>query len=847
MAAFGNPTPGSFDFFGGAVAMHGGDIAIGSYSDDTPTIDRGVVHLYTAEDVATDAPHLIRPRSDTSNRNLLGVAFTLFEPASEGSLVVSLTNADRVWRIVLGAAYERAGTHDLQLNLADPKATPGVVAATGGPIPDGAYDVTVSFSDLERHTSASVTSTSVVVDNVAPIVGPVGLSSYNSHSSWAGVGSTVNLNITVSEPIKPPTVTLGGAAVSTTGGPAIWTASVPVTSTTPEGTISFSIVCEDLAGNVAQPVTATSNGTKVTVDHTPPVVQAPELVRALAATVTGAAVDFDVSATDNLDPAVRLNVSHRSGAVFPLGVTTVRATAEDAAGHTASIHFDVVVRLENAVKTAVFAKGEPVPNAGQSFSRVPAGAAWVSFGAPSLLGSSGYEAITGFAARISSPGGLLSGIFSGPVATPVARLLVGDAATDSMGQLVESTTFRSFRDPVFASAENFAVIARIQGPAVKQSTSDGIWAGDATGVFEVARIGSPAPGIDGVSFASFSSVLMPASDRVYFVASLKGRDVMRASDSSLWYWSKETGAQLVQREGTASPDGAGGGEVKSFLTMHAVKGSAGHGRYDDQLMPGLFTRKDKSQVVVTFEGANTAVSDFESGMELMPGLAIKSLGFPSLLPGASGLSLRAILGPSEFENGSFEPAVLQDRIVVARKGSPAPGVAGGVFEDFADPVTGLAAQGERADLFVGRISGPQIRKDNDQGIWSYQGGTSGLIVREGAEAPECDGAVYRSFTSLALLSGRGPLFAATLSGGSSRIKHGTDAGLWGTDAEGTLRLLLRNGDEIAGRTVKQFRVLEVIPGSAAQQRAWARTAPALLLTRCFFVDGSQAIVQVVIP
>lgn len=845
LASIENPTPDHFDLFGAAVAIKGASIAIGSYSDDTPTFDRGVVHLYTTQDVATDAPHLIRPHSYTSTRNSLGVAFTLFEPAAEGSVKVTLRMGEQEWSVTLGAAYEHAGTHNLLINLSNPLATPGVTAATGGAIPDGSYDVTISYSDLQRHPSASAIATGVVIDNVAPIVGPVRISANNQRTSWARTGTTVTLSISVSEAIKAPTVTLAGAAVSATGGPTVWTASMPVSSGVPEGPISFSIVCEDLAGNVAEPVTATSDGTKVTVDHTPPVVQAPEVVRTVAVGVSGAVTDFEVSATDNLDPVVRLNLSHRSGASFPLGLTTVTARAEDAAGHTASVQFDVIVRLENAVKTAVFAKGESVPNPGDPLSRVPAGARWASFGVPSLLGATGYDAVTGFAARISTPAGLLSGIFSGPVATPVARLLVGDAATDNAGQALAGATFKSFRDPVFASPEDFAVIARLQGPAVKPSTSDGIWAGDATGVFEVARKGSPAPGIDGASFASFSSVLMPTSDRVYFLALLQGGGVMRANDSSLWHWSRETGAQLVQREGNTSSDGSVGDVVKSFLALQTVNDSAGHGRYDEQLVAGLFTRADKSQVVVTFDGSGTAATDLESGVEPMPGLTITSLGFPSLLSEALGLSVRAILDSPEGSG----PAVLRDGTVVARKGALAPGAPDAIFEDFADPVTGLAPSGTRADVFLGRISGPQVRKSNDQGIWIYQGDAPALnlLAREGSEAVGCNGAVFKSFLSVTLIKGRGPLFTATVSGGSPRVKAGTDTGLWATDLDGALRLLLREGEDIGGRTLKHFDVLEVVPGSPAQQRAWTKAALDHVVMRCFFTDGSQAIVQLVIP
>src|SRR6185436_7657836 len=56
----------------------------------------------------------------------------------------------------------------------------------------------------------------------------------------------------------------------------------------------------------------------------------------------GANVSFSATATDNC-PGATISYSPASGSFFPVGTTTVTATATDASGHTASCTFTVTV------------------------------------------------------------------------------------------------------------------------------------------------------------------------------------------------------------------------------------------------------------------------------------------------------------------------------------------------------------------------------------------------------------------------------------------------------------------------------------------------------------------------
>ena len=83
---------------------------------------------------------------------------------------------------------------------------------------------------------------------------------------------------------------------------------------------------------------------EVAADTTPPTLIVPVGVAADATSASGAVVVFDVSATDTVDPAPIVTCTPASGALFPIGETTVTCTATDASGNVATASFVVHVR-----------------------------------------------------------------------------------------------------------------------------------------------------------------------------------------------------------------------------------------------------------------------------------------------------------------------------------------------------------------------------------------------------------------------------------------------------------------------------------------------------------------------
>jgi hypothetical protein len=90
--------------------------------------------------------------------------------------------------------------------------------------------------------------------------------------------------------------------------------------------------------------TGSSNAVAFTIDTVPPAfvgVGASQVVEQTSA--AGAVASYGVPLADDLDPAPRVECSPPSGAVFPVGVTTVSCTATDWAGNSAGMQFTVTV------------------------------------------------------------------------------------------------------------------------------------------------------------------------------------------------------------------------------------------------------------------------------------------------------------------------------------------------------------------------------------------------------------------------------------------------------------------------------------------------------------------------
>lgn len=211
-----------------------------------------------------------------------------------------------------------------------------------------------------RALAACIAGLLTTVAFAAPTLPTVSIGSSNANTLFAKAGDTVTVTFTASEPIQPPTVTLLGASATVTNTAGnTWSATAMVTGATTEGAAAFSITAADLLGDTAAPVTATTNGSSVTVDRTAPTLTLPSNLTRGATTATGAAVTYTASAADAGGSGIQTsNFTPASGSTFNLGTTTVNASATDKAGNSAAGSFNVTVNPGVSILAASVVEGD---------------------------------------------------------------------------------------------------------------------------------------------------------------------------------------------------------------------------------------------------------------------------------------------------------------------------------------------------------------------------------------------------------------------------------------------------------------------------------------------------------
>jgi hypothetical protein len=124
----------------------------------------------------------------------------------------------------------------------------------------------------------------------------------------------------------------------------------------------------------------------------------------------------------------------------------------------------------------------------------------------------------------------------------------------------------------------------------------------------------------------------------------------------------------------------------------------------------------------------------------------------------------------------------------------------------------------------------------------------GVLARTGTTAADLHGVQWKDFTAMALPdSDYGPVFLAKLSGTGVTPKN--NIGLWATDLDGSVRLLLRTGDTVfvrgANKTVSLINTLGAALDSPGQGRYVDLDGNvSALLT---FTDGTTALVHFGMP
>jgi hypothetical protein len=217
--------------------------------------------------------------------------------------------------------------------------TPTCTPASGSTFPLGTTQVTCTATDTSGNTgSASFNVTVNLADHTAPVVSvPAGVSVNTPNPAGTSVTFSASANDNLDGPLP--------ASCSPSSG-----------STFPVGTTKVTCTATDSHGNTGS---ASFDVTVNLVDTTAPVITVPSDISVSSPDPAGAAVTYTASASDNIDGAIAPSCTPASGAVFPIGTTTVTCTAKDAHQNSSQASFKVTVVLVDVTPPA--------------FSNVPAG------------------------------------------------------------------------------------------------------------------------------------------------------------------------------------------------------------------------------------------------------------------------------------------------------------------------------------------------------------------------------------------------------------------------------------------------------------------------------------------
>jgi uncharacterized repeat protein (TIGR01451 family) len=229
-------------------------------------------------------------------------------------------------------------TGECSVTAAAPTATDNcagaITATTGDPTTytaQGTFTIHWTYDD-GRGNSSTQNQTVVVHDNTPPTITAPAAKTLNTGAGAISCGVTV-LNLDATLGTATANDNCGVASVVRTG--------VPAGGVFPLGQTTLTYTVTDVGGN-----TASATQVVTVVDNTPPTLAVPNVTVSLPlnSTATSVTVNYPAPTTgDNCAGTVSVVYTPASGSVFPVGTSTVSATATDAHGNTTTQTFTVTV------------------------------------------------------------------------------------------------------------------------------------------------------------------------------------------------------------------------------------------------------------------------------------------------------------------------------------------------------------------------------------------------------------------------------------------------------------------------------------------------------------------------
>jgi len=423
------------------------------------------------------------------------------------------------------------------------------------------------------------------------------------------------------------------------------------------------------------------------------------------------------------------------------------------------------------------------------------GVVYANLGAP-IINSTGQIAFESSLTGLGVDSTNNSGIWSEGSGSLGLIARTGDAAPDT----APGTVYSSLANLDFNDAGQTAFGGSLVGTGVDASNNAGIWSEGFGSLSLIARAGDPAPGTTpGVVYRSdfFGRPLLNSAGQIAFTGTLSGPGVVVSNSSGIWSEGSDA-LGIVARSGDAAVGTAPGVAYSGFNSAINAFNNAGQIAFK-----GFLVGTDVHSLNNTgiWLGVSSSLSLVARGGDAPPGADpgfIYRAFYPPVINDAGQTAFVGSTAPTGSGIWSESSGSLS---LVAKKGDAAPGTVPGVvfgnffsvfpkFDNVGQPVLNNAGQA----AFVGSLSGPGVDFTNNTGIWSEGFGSLSLIAREGDAALETDpGVVYTEFRHNPVLNDAGQIaFIGFLAG--TGVDGTNDSGIWATDTNGLLTLIVRAGD-----------------------------------------------------
>jgi hypothetical protein len=707
--------------------------------------------------------------------------------------------------------------------------------AAGTPRPAGATLVTLTAVDAAGNTATRDLELSVLDATNPAISAPAG--GFSPLALVTGADGTVALPDYTSQAVTSDNVAITSVSQSPLPG-----------SPQVAGTTTVTLTARDADQNT------TSIHFDVTVaDSTMPALAAPEggfTPLDLVADEAGLAAlpDYTLQAVGSDNVAITtLTQTPPPGTTRSFGRTPITLTAQDAAGNTQTLSFDVWVRLPGPLRTTLATTDGPVPGAGID-PRVPADATFTSLGIPAVDDARRVA----FLGKWKSASGTGSGIFAGD--PPALLAAVGDEAPG-----VPGAQFKAIEDPMLAPNGDIAFLATLHGSGIKSKNDQGVWLSSGGDLTLIMREGTQLPGAETGLILKTIKALSLRNDGILATANLAAtRPLVTSSDDAVLLAADTTGTRILLREGELIDleDGGPAAPLKTFDWFLPAEGAPSHGRWHAQDSSiGRITLADKRSGLLQVHADGTFRLRAAIGQQV-PAIGpsaywSKTFGLPAIETNGQGVLFNASIKTNEpaLATNKSDTLIAYQRDaqspiqLIARESQTAPGTAS-AYAKFSDPL--LNAQNKTA--FTATLSGPDTNAKNNTAIFWGDVESPPLLARLGTPAPDETGtastALWKKFISLALPDGpnAGPILLANISGNG--VTKRDNIALFAMDTNGVFRRILRTGELIEGAPITAIQALSPAVTSPATNRGF--NARGTVVTR-ILLKSKQSILRFDLP